>query len=116
MSSYNAVLNENNELPSLAALEQNIIKTKEKLNPKEVPKASDAKMVVRMGLELISGAIVGSVLGIYADKWLGTSPFSFIILFFMGSIAGFFSMMKAIEANDKKQIKNELNRTKENSE
>jgi ATP synthase protein I len=42
-----------------------------------------------IGLHLVSGMIVGGVIGYYLDKWLDTSPWLKLIFFLLGIAAGF---------------------------
>lgn len=47
-----------------------------------------------MGLHLVSGTVVGLVMGYYLDKWLGTKPWLIIIFLILGIIAGFRNMYR----------------------
>ncbi|MEI6158976.1 MAG: AtpZ/AtpI family protein, partial [Roseococcus sp.] len=42
----------------------------------------------RAGVELLSALVVGVVLGIALDRWLGTSPWLFLLFFVLGAAAG----------------------------
>lgn len=44
--------------------------------------------------DLVGTPVVCGAIGIGLDKWLGTSPFGFIILAFLGLLAGFWSLYK----------------------
>jgi ATP synthase protein I len=52
-------------------------------NTDQKPPASAA----RISIELLSGVVVGTVLGYYLDMWFGTSPIFFLLCFFFG-VAG----------------------------
>ena len=43
---------------------------------------------VQVGVELVAGVIGGALLGYGLDRWFGTWPILFLVLFFMGSAAG----------------------------
>ncbi len=43
---------------------------------------------VQVGIELVAGVIGGALLGYGLDRWLGTWPILFLVLFFMGAAAG----------------------------
>lgn len=42
-----------------------------------------------IGLHMVSGIIVGGVMGYFLDEWLGTSPWLKIVFFILGVGAGF---------------------------
>lgn len=46
---------------------------------------------------LFGCVVVGVVLGYFADKWLGSSPFGLLIGLIIGSIAGIREMLKLIK-------------------
>jgi ATP synthase protein I len=43
---------------------------------------------VQVGIELVAGVIGGALLGYGLDRWFGTWPILFLLLFFMGAAAG----------------------------
>ncbi len=49
---------------------------------------------IRAVADLVGTPIVCGAIGIGLDKWLDTSPFGFIILAFLGLLAGFWSLYK----------------------
>lgn len=42
----------------------------------------------RAGVEVVSALIVGVVIGLLLDRWLGTWPWLFLLFFVLGSAAG----------------------------
>lgn len=52
----------------------------------------------RLSLELVSGVIVGAGLGFLLDRWIGTKPWGMIVLFLLGTAAGFVNLMRAVAA------------------
>ena len=42
-----------------------------------------------MGLHLVSGLLVGGLIGYWLDEWLGTGPWLKIVFFLVGVAAGF---------------------------
>lgn len=50
----------------------------------------------RLSLELVSGVLVGAGLGFLLDQWLGTKPWGMIVLFLLGTCAGFANLMRAV--------------------
>ncbi|WP_457640043.1 AtpZ/AtpI family protein [Persephonella sp.] len=50
-----------------------------------------------IGLHLVSGIVVGVLLGYFLDRYFGTSPWLTIIFFFFGVAAGFRNMYKDVQ-------------------
>lgn len=42
--------------------------------------------------------LVGAGLGWWLDRWLGTTPWGFILLLLLGVAAGFWNLIKAVNA------------------
>ena len=51
---------------------------------------------LQVGIELVAGVIGGALIGYGLDKWLGTWPFLFLVLFFLGSAAGILNAYRYI--------------------
>lgn len=68
---------------------------KDKKAPFE-PKNKMLNAAYRVGVELVSGVIVGIGIGWLLDKWCETSPLFFIIFFFLGSAAGMSNVFKTL--------------------
>lgn len=51
----------------------------------------------RIGIELVIAVAVGGAIGWFLDKWLETTPWLFIIFFFLGVAAGFRNVYKAAQ-------------------
>ena len=49
----------------------------------------------RLGTELVSAVVVGTIIGFILDSWFDTKPWLIIIFFFMGSIAGILNVIRA---------------------
>lgn len=47
-----------------------------------------------MGLHIVSGTLVGLVMGWYLDKWLGTGPWLLLVFLILGIVAGFMNMFR----------------------
>lgn len=58
---------------------------------------SEMGKAYRMGIELVIAIAVGGAIGWFLDKWLETSPWLFIIFFFLGVAAGFRNVYKAAQ-------------------
>ena len=50
---------------------------------------------MRLGVEFFVGVAVGSIIGYLLDKWLGTTPWLFVVFFFIGTGAGFLNVFRA---------------------
>lgn len=49
---------------------------------------------IRVVADLVGTPIICGAIGIGIDRWLGTGPFGFIILAFLGLLAGFWGLYK----------------------
>lgn len=56
-----------------------------------------------MGIHLVSGVIVGLVMGYYLDQWLGTKPWMLIVFLIFGIIAGYRNMFREMERIQRKE-------------
>ena len=51
---------------------------------------------LRIGLELVVAVVVAVLLGWGIDRWLGTSPWVAIVMFFLGVAAGMVNVYRAV--------------------
>jgi len=51
---------------------------------------------LRIGVELVVAIVVATALGWAIDRWLGTSPWLTIVLFFLGVAAGMVNVYRAL--------------------
>jgi len=56
-----------------------------------------------MGIHLVSGVIVGMVMGFYLDKYFGTKPWLMLLFLIFGIIAGYRNMFREIQRIQKKE-------------
>ena len=49
----------------------------------------------KLGTELVSAVLVGTIIGFILDTWFGTKPWLIIVFFFLGSAAGILNVIKA---------------------
>lgn len=49
-----------------------------------------------VGLTFVVAIVIGAGLGYFIDKWLGTSPWGFLVCFFIGMIAGVRAVMRTV--------------------
>ena len=84
---------------SLDKLESRLEKAREKNRPRPSGlSASDGSamgVAFRLGVEFVAGIAVGSIIGFYLDKWLGTTPWLFLVFFVLGTGAGFANVFRA---------------------
>lgn len=57
--------------------------------------------VSSLGLTLVVATAMGFTAGYYLDKWLNTSPWFTLILFVLGVIAGFWTIIKEVVLHKK---------------
>jgi len=48
----------------------------------------------RAGVEFVSAMLVGIGIGLLLDRWLGTWPWLFLVMFLVGGVAGVFNLMR----------------------
>ena len=81
---------------------------RKKSAPKATAAPTETSQAVRIGVELGAGVLVGIVLGIFLDRWFGTSPVFFMACFLLGTAAGFRNVWRAsqqLEAEADRQAK-----------
>ena len=80
-------------------------KTRLKIAKKKLKNSSEIKnnnqngsfmgSAFKLGTELISAVLVGTIIGFILDNWFGTKPWLIIIFFFLGAAAGLMNVIKA---------------------
>ena len=70
-------------------------KSKLKKIPNNNRNGSFVGIAFKLGTELVSAVLVGTIIGFILDSWFGTKPWLIIIFFFLGSIAGIMNVIKA---------------------
>ena len=48
----------------------------------------------KLGTELVSAVLVGTIIGFILDTWFDTKPWLIIIFFFLGSVAGILNVIR----------------------
>jgi ATP synthase protein I len=56
----------------------------------------------KLGTELVSAVLVGTIIGFILDTWFDTKPWLIILFFFLGSIAGILNVIKAAKKMQQK--------------
>jgi ATP synthase protein I len=52
---------------------------------------------MRMAAEMVAAVIVGGLIGYGLDRWLGTTPWLFLLFFLLGFVAGVMNVLRAYE-------------------
>ena len=52
---------------------------------------------MRMAAELVAAVLVGAGIGYALDRWLGSTPWLFLLFFMLGFVAGVINVVKAYE-------------------
>lgn len=50
---------------------------------------------LRLATELVAGVVVGALIGWFLDRWLGISPWGFIVFLLLGFAAGLLNLMRS---------------------
>jgi ATP synthase protein I len=56
---------------------------------------------MRMAAELVAAVIVGGAIGYGLDRWLGSTPWLFLLFFVLGFVAGVVNVVRAYEKMQK---------------
>ena len=77
---------------------QNLKNNKQKLtNCKNKSNGKLYSMAINVSLELITGIGLGVIIGLLIDNHLQTKPLMFIIFFIVGTLVGFYNMIKCLK-------------------
>ena len=57
---------------------------------------------LKLGTELVSAVLVGTIIGFILDTWFGTKPWLIIVFFFLGSAAGILNVIKTAKRMQEK--------------
>lgn len=66
---------------------------------------------MRAGVELAAAILIASMFGVVIDKWLGTAPWIMLVMFIIGTAAGFVNFYRALMVVQKGEIN--ANKTQE---
>ena len=69
-------------------------KIKKQVQSDTEKKGSFMGSAFKLGTELVSAVIVGTIIGFILDTWFGTKPWLIIVFFFLGSAAGILNVIK----------------------
>ena len=73
--------------------------------PRPQANASAMARGLRLSTELVAGVIVGAAIGWFLDRWLGTSPWGFIVFLLLGFAAGILNVMRSAGLADNERRK-----------
>ncbi len=86
--------------------------------------ASGMGIAFALASHMIAGLAGGAVIGYFLDQWLDTSPWFFVVFFFLGSAAGMLNVYRMVSgmgmalgyrpATPRKEAKNEGTRRADN--
>jgi len=71
--------------------------------PRPQGNASAIARGLRLSTELVAGVIVGAAIGWFLDRWLGISPWGFIVFLLLGFAAGILNVMRSAGLANSKQ-------------
>ena len=82
-----------------------IAKYKNKHNSEIKDNAENASFMgsaFKLGTELVSAVLVGTIIGFILDSWFDTKPWLILLFFFLGSIAGIMNIIRAAKRMQQK--------------
>jgi ATP synthase protein I len=56
----------------------------------------------KLGAEMVSAVLVGTIIGFILDTWFDTKPWLIIVFFFLGSAAGILNVIKVAKKMQEK--------------
>jgi ATP synthase protein I len=62
--------------------------------PQPGRETSGLGLALRIGVELVGALIVGCGIGLLLDRWLGTTPWLFLLFFVLGAAAGLLNVYR----------------------
>jgi len=63
----------------------------------------DLGIVIRVGIDLVAGTLLGTLLGYLLDRALGTKPWLMVVGIFLGTIAGFRNIFRYLNDLENKR-------------
>ena len=92
-------INDHNGEQRLADIDLRLSKLQAGRDQKDRPSKSalpdgSVAIVGRVATELVAGVIVGTFIGWVLDRWLDTSPWFLLVMFFLGAIAGMLNVWR----------------------
>jgi ATP synthase protein I len=73
--------------------------------PRTGPDPSAMARGLRLSTELVAGVVVGGVIGWLLDRWLGISPWGFVVFLLLGFAAGLLNVMRSAGIVAKRDLK-----------
>jgi len=91
--------NDKKRLKDLEARLSKVRREKAQKAPKEKRSRDNRSMVraYKIAIELAVAMFVGLAVGLFLDRWLGTTPWLMLIFFLLGVAAGFRNVYKAAQ-------------------
>jgi len=77
-------------------------KNKNSENKNSPENASFMGNAFKLGTELVSAVLVGTIIGFILDSWFDTKPWLILLFFFLGSVAGIMNIIKVATRMQKK--------------
>jgi ATP synthase protein I len=62
----------------------------------ELSRGAGLALAVRIGVDLVAALVVGVVIGLFLDRWLGTGPWFLLLFFVLGAAAGMLNVYRAM--------------------
>ena len=94
-------MSDHNDFKSRLKIAKNKLKNSSKIRDNN-QNGSFIGSAFKLGTELVSAVLVGTIIGFILDTWFGTKPWLIIVFFFLGSAAGILNVIKAAKKMQEK--------------
>ena len=78
-------------------------KIKQQVQSDSEKKGSFMGSAFKLGSELVSAVVVGTIIGFILDSWFDTKPWLIIIFFFLGTAAGILNVIRTANRMQKEE-------------
>ena len=92
-------MNDKKSLPSLDKFDDKLNEATAKRKNQDArsnERSAGLGFAVKIGVDIVAAIVVGVVIGLLLDNWLGTKPWLLIVFFILGAAAGMLNVFRAV--------------------